>query len=163
MAKKSAIITNNKRKKASELQKAKRAELKKIAKDTNLSFEDRLAAQVKLSKLPRNGAKDRVRNRCGLTGRPRGFFRYFGLSRIAIRDLASWAQLPGLRKSVTSTALPFAKATLPFLSPTITSAENERFFPPFTVLETLFTEINLSTNSVLLFLACFDIIYNINY
>ena len=99
MAKKSAIITNNKRKKASELQKAKRIELKEIAKDTNLSFEDRLAAQVKVSKLPRNGAKDRVRNRCGLTGRPRGFFRYFGLSRIAIRDLASWAQLPGLRKS----------------------------------------------------------------
>ncbi len=99
MAKKSAIITNNKRKKSTELQRAKRQELKKIAKDVDLPFEDRLAAQTKLSKLPRNGAENRIRNRCGLTGRPRGFFRYFGLSRIAIRDLASWAQLPGLRKS----------------------------------------------------------------
>ena len=58
-----------------------------------------ISEKNKLSQLPRNGAKNRVRNRCGVTGRPRGYFRYFGLSRIAIRDLASWAQLPGLRKS----------------------------------------------------------------
>ena len=99
MAKKSAIITNDKRIKSSQLQKEKRASLKAIAKNKDLSFDERLEAQIKLSQLPRNGAKDRVRNRCGLTGRPRGYFRYFGLSRIAIRDLASWAQLPGLRKS----------------------------------------------------------------
>ncbi len=99
MAKKSAIRLNDKRKKLAKLQTEKRAKLKAIAKNQDLSFDERLEAQIKLSKLPRNGAKDRVRNRCGLTGRPRGYFRYFGLSRIAIRDLASWAQLPGLRKS----------------------------------------------------------------
>lgn len=99
MAKKSAIRLNDKRKKLTKLQEEKRAKLKTIAKNQDLSFEERLEAQVKLSQLPRNGAKNRVRNRCGLTGRPRGYFRYFGLSRIAIRDLASWAQLPGLRKS----------------------------------------------------------------
>lgn len=99
MAKKSVIRHNDKRKKLTKLQEGKRAKFKVIAKNKDLSFDERLEAQIKLSQLPRNGAKNRVRNRCGLTGRPRGYFRYFGLSRIAIRDLASWAQLPGLRKS----------------------------------------------------------------
>lgn len=99
MAKKSAIITNNKRIKSSQLQQEKRKDLKSITKNKDLTFDERLEAQIKLSELPRNGAKDRVRNRCGLTGRPRGYYNYFGLSRIAIRDLASWGQLPGLRKS----------------------------------------------------------------
>ncbi len=99
MAKQSAVLQNDKRKKLTNLQKEKRVKLKAIAKNKDLSFDERLEAQIKLSQLPRNGAKDRVRNRCSLTGRPRGYFRYFGLSRIAIRDLASWAQLPGLRKS----------------------------------------------------------------
>lgn len=99
MAKQSAIITNDKRKKLAGLQDKKRAELKSITKNQDFPFEERLRAQKKLSELPRNGAEVRYRRRCGLTGRPRGNYRYFGLSRIAIRDLASWAQLPGLRKS----------------------------------------------------------------
>ncbi len=99
MAKQSAVLQNNKRKKLTKLQSEKRAKLLVIAKNKDLTFDERLEAQVKLSQLPRNGAKNRIRNRCGLTGRPRGYFRHFGLSRIAVRDLASWAQLPGLIKS----------------------------------------------------------------
>jgi small subunit ribosomal protein S14 len=99
MAKKSAVITNKKREKLIDLQSKKREELKAIAYNESLSFEERLEAQIKLSELPRNGAKVRYRNRCNLTGRPRGYFRKFGLSRIAVRDLASWGQIPGLIKS----------------------------------------------------------------
>lgn len=99
MAKKSKIRTNNKREELIDLQKDKRAELKKLAKNTELPFEERLQAQQKLSELSRNGAAIRYRNRCSLTGRPRGYFRKFSLSRIALRDLASWGQIPGLIKS----------------------------------------------------------------
>jgi small subunit ribosomal protein S14 len=62
-------------------------------------MEDRFAAQMKLAKLPRNGAKVRVRNRCEVSGRPRGYYRKFGLSRIAVRELGSAGQIPGLVKS----------------------------------------------------------------
>lgn len=99
MAKNSAILKNNRRKKLIELQKNKRSELTKIAKNKELSFGERLEAQIKLSEMPRNGSKVRHRNRCALSGRPRGNFRKFGLSRIAVRDLASWGQIPGLIKS----------------------------------------------------------------
>jgi len=99
MAKKSAIITNNKRKHLSELQVEKRKKLKSVTKNQSLSFEERLEAQIALAKLPRNGAKVRFRNRCLLSGRPRGNLRKFGLCRIAVRDLASWGQIPGLIKS----------------------------------------------------------------
>lgn len=99
MAKNSSIIKNNKRLKLSELHKAKRDAVATIAKDKTLPFEDRLAAQTKLSEMPRNAAKIRYRNRCALSGRPRGNLRKFGLSRIAVRDLASWGQIPGLIKS----------------------------------------------------------------
>ena len=99
MAKESSIYKNNKRKKLSELHKDKRAALIKTAKDSSLDFEERLVAQIKLSELPRDGSPSRYRNRCNLTGRPRGNFRKFGLSRIALRDLASWGQIPGLVKS----------------------------------------------------------------
>lgn len=99
MAKNSAILKNNRRKKLIELQNNKRGELTKISKNKELSFDERLEAQIKLSELPRNGSKVRYRNRCALSGRPRGNFRKFGLSRIALRDLASWGQIPGLIKS----------------------------------------------------------------
>lgn len=99
MAKNSAILKNNRRKKLIDLQTKKRSELTKIAKNSELSFDERLEAQIKLSEMPRNGSKVRHRNRCALTGRPRGNFRKFGLSRIALRDLASWGQIPGLIKS----------------------------------------------------------------
>jgi small subunit ribosomal protein S14 len=99
MAKKSLTLRNNKRKNLAQLQKAKRQKIIAIAKDDSLPFEERLAAQIKLSEMPRDGSRIRFRNRCGLTGRPRGNLRKFGLSRIAVRELASWGQIPGLIKS----------------------------------------------------------------
>lgn len=99
MAKKSAIIKNDKRKRLIELQKEKRSALSKVSKDKNLPFEERLKAQISLSELSRNASRVRYRNRCALSGRPRGNFRKFGLSRIAVRELASWGQIPGLIKS----------------------------------------------------------------
>ena len=99
MAKKCLKIRNEKRKKLSQLHKVKRQELFTIAEDENLSFEERLMAQAKLAKMPRDGSPVRVRNRCALTGRPRGNLRKFGLSRIAVRELASFGQIPGLIKS----------------------------------------------------------------
>jgi len=99
MAKKSAILKNNERKRLIELHKNKRESLSKVADNTSLSFGDRLEAQIKLSQISRNSSKVRYRNRCALSGRPRGNLRKFGLSRIALRDLASWGQIPGLIKS----------------------------------------------------------------
>ena len=99
MAKKSSVDKNSKRKAQSIRFKSKRSGLLSIAKDTTLPFEDRLKAQIKLSELPRDGSESRYRNRCSLTGRPRGVYRKFSLSRIAIRELASWGQIPGLIKS----------------------------------------------------------------
>lgn len=99
MAKNSSILKNNKRQKLSELHREKREKVSSIAKDKSLSFEERLAAQVKLSEMSPNASRVRYRNRCALSGRPRGNFRKFGLSRIALRDLASWGQIPGLIKS----------------------------------------------------------------
>ncbi len=99
MAKKSSIIKNNKRKNLSLLHRKKRLEFAAISKTESIAFEERLSAQIKLSQMPRNGSRIRHRNRCFISGRPRGNFRKFGLSRIAIRDLASWGQIPGLIKS----------------------------------------------------------------
>ena len=99
MAKQSLIIRNEKRKKIHSLQKVTRENLIAIAKDQSLPFEDRLAAQIKLSTMSRDGSKSRQRNRCSLSGRPRGNLRKFGMSRIAVRELASWGQIPGLIKS----------------------------------------------------------------
>lgn len=75
-----------------------RRDLKVVAEDTARSMEDRLNARAELSKLPRNSNPTRVRNRCAITGRPRGYIRFFGLSRIAFRDLALKGHLPGVRK-----------------------------------------------------------------
>lgn len=99
MAKKSSVNKNLRRKDLALKLKAKRSGLLEVAKNTDLPFEDRLKAQIKLSELPRNSATIRYRNRCSLTGRPRGFYRKFSLSRIALRELASWGQIPGLIKS----------------------------------------------------------------
>lgn len=99
MAKKSSIIKNNNRKRLSKIHREKRLALSSLSKDQNLSFEERLSAQIKLSQMPRNGSYVRYRNRCALSGRPRGNLRKFGLSRIAVRELASWGQIPGLIKS----------------------------------------------------------------
>ncbi len=99
MAKKSLIRRNQKRKDLFQIKKSKRDQLVDLTKNAELSFEERLIAQIKLSKMPRDASKSRIRNRCSLTGRPRGNFRKFGLSRIALRELASWGQVPGLVKS----------------------------------------------------------------
>ncbi len=99
MAKKSAIEKNNKRRKLAQRYAAKRAELKAMAKDQTLPMEERFAARLKLAELPRNSAIVRVRNRCEISGRPRGNYRKFKMSRIALRDLASAGQIPGMVKS----------------------------------------------------------------
>jgi small subunit ribosomal protein S14 len=99
MAKKSAVEKNNRRKAMVARDAEKRAKLKSIIRNLTLPAEERFAAQLKLSKLPRNGAKVRVRSRCALSGRPRGVYRKFELSRIALRELASSGYVPGMVKS----------------------------------------------------------------
>jgi len=99
MAKRSAVERNNKRKRMVARYAAKRAELKAIAKDESQPMEERFAARLKLAELPRNSAASRIRNRCELSGRPRGYYRKLKLSRIALRDLASSGQVPGMVKS----------------------------------------------------------------
>ncbi|MCE2510655.1 MAG: 30S ribosomal protein S14 [Alphaproteobacteria bacterium] len=99
MAKKSAIERNKNRKRLVKRYKAKRAELKALARNASTTPEDRFNAQLKLAALPRNSSKVRIRNRCQLSGRSRGVYRKFGLSRIALRDLASKGQIPGMLKS----------------------------------------------------------------
>ena len=99
MAKKSAIEKNKRRVRMSKSQTNKRQALRAIARDRSLSPEERFEAYLKLAELPRNGSKHRVRNRCELTGRPRGYYRKLKLSRIALRDLASIGQIPGMTKS----------------------------------------------------------------
>lgn len=99
MAKRSAVERNNKRKRLVAKYATKRAELKAIAKDELQPMEERFAARLKLAALPRNSAATRVRNRCELSGRPRGYYRKLKVSRIALRDLASSGQIPGMVKS----------------------------------------------------------------
>lgn len=99
MAKISAVQRNLKRVKLAKKYAAKRAALKEMAKDTSLSPEERFSARLKLAEVPRNAAPNRQRLRCELTGRPRGNYRKFKLSRIALRDLASTGQIPGMTKS----------------------------------------------------------------
>ncbi len=99
MAKKSAVEKNLRRQRLVTKQAPKRARLKAVARDRSLPPEERFQAQLKLAELPRNGAAVRVRNRCQITGRPRGYYRKFRLSRIALRELASVGQIPGMVKS----------------------------------------------------------------
>lgn len=99
MAKKSAVEKDKRRRKLVAQHAAKRARLKAIAKDDSAPQEERFRARLKLAELPRNSAPSRVRNRCQLTGRPRGFYRKFGMSRIALRELGSMGEIPGLTKS----------------------------------------------------------------
>ncbi len=99
MAKKSAIEKNKSRIKKVEKFRTKRMELKKLIMNKKTSQEDRFAAVMKLSSLPRNGCSIRIRNRCELSGRPRGFYRRVKLSRIALRELAASGQIPGMTKA----------------------------------------------------------------
>ena len=99
MAKKSAINRNQKRVKLAEKYAARREKLKAIAMDESLPLEERFKARLKLAELPRNSAPNRVRNRCEVTGRPRGYYRKLRMSRIALRELGSNGMVPGLVKS----------------------------------------------------------------
>lgn len=99
MAKKSAIYRDVKRRRMAKSHSGKRRELDAIIKDKNVSPEERFAAVLKRAELPRNSSRTRLRNRCALTGRPRSYYRRFDLSRIALRELASRGELPGVTKS----------------------------------------------------------------
>ncbi|MBK17360.1 MAG: 30S ribosomal protein S14 [Rhodospirillaceae bacterium] len=99
MAKTSAVEKNRKRIRMAKKYSAKRARLKAIASDQSVPAEERFAARLKLAELPRNSAPSRIRNRCEVSGRPRGYYRKFKISRIALRDLASNGHIPGMVKS----------------------------------------------------------------
>ena len=99
MAKTSAIQRNLKRIRMAKRFEKKRKKLKNIIKNKKLPLNERFAAQLKLSKLPKNSSKIRVRNRCEITGRPHGVYRKLKISRIALRQLASSGKIPGMTKS----------------------------------------------------------------
>ena len=99
MAKTSSIDKNRKRTALVKRLAPKRARLKAIAADKSLPPEERFSARLKLAELPRNSSATRIRHRCELSGRPRGYYRKFRLSRLALRELASLGQIPGVVKS----------------------------------------------------------------
>ena len=99
MAKRSSIERNNRVRKTVARQAAKRAALKATARDATVPMEERFAARLALAALPRDGSPTRVRNRCLLSGRPRGYHRKLMMSRIALRELASVGQIPGMVKA----------------------------------------------------------------
>tara|TARA_B100001057_G_scaffold182989_1_gene183623 strand:+ start:35 stop:340 length:306 start_codon:yes stop_codon:yes gene_type:complete len=99
MAKKSAVQKNLKRIKMANKFEKKRNNLKKIIMNKKLELAERFAAQLKLDKLPKNSSRVRIRNRCGISGRPHGYYRKLKISRIALRDMASSGKIPGIIKS----------------------------------------------------------------
>ena len=99
MAKLSSVNKNERRKKLVAKTAAKRAKLKAIANDQSVDETERLIARLKMAELPRNGNPTRIRNRCELTGRSRGFYRKFRLSRIMLREMGNKGLIPGLTKS----------------------------------------------------------------
>ena len=99
MAKKSAVNRNNMVKRLVKTYAAKREALKAVANDESRPLEERFEARLKLAELPRNSSKTRIRNRCAMTGRPRAYYRKLNMSRIALRELGSAGQIPGLVKS----------------------------------------------------------------
>jgi small subunit ribosomal protein S14 len=99
MAKTSSIEKNKRRRRLVAQYAGKRAKLKAIASDKSKPADERFQASLKLAELPRNGSKTRVRNRCELTGRARGFYRKLKLSRLALRELSSKGLIPGMVKS----------------------------------------------------------------
>ena len=99
MAKTSQVLRNQKRERMAKRDLPKREKLKAVVRDRELPVEDRFEASIKLAELPRNGSRTRVRLRCALTGRSRANYRKFKLCRIALRDLASSGQIPGMVKS----------------------------------------------------------------
>lgn len=99
MAKKSAVERNKNRRLLHEKCQPKREKIKATLKDPAVSLEEKFAARLKLAEMPRNSSRVRLRNRCEISGRPRGFYRKFKMSRIAFRELASNGRIPGVIKS----------------------------------------------------------------
>ena len=99
MAKTSMVERNKKRRALAKKYASRRATLKAKAKDESLPMEERFEAHLKLAELPRNASKTRIRNRCELSGRPRGYYRKLKMSRIALRELTSQGLIPGMVKS----------------------------------------------------------------
>jgi len=99
MAKQSQVLRDRRRKQLIDKHAAKRAALRKVLKDANATIDQKLEAQEKFAKLPRNSCPTRLKRRCEVTGRARGYYRKFGISRIALRELGLRGQLPGVRKS----------------------------------------------------------------
>jgi small subunit ribosomal protein S14 len=99
MAKKSMVERQKKRERMVQKHAAKRAALKAIANDQSVSMEERFKASLKLAQLPRNSSPTRLHNRCELTGRPKAYYRKLKLSRIMLRELGSFGQIPGMVKS----------------------------------------------------------------
>ena len=99
MAKTSSVEKNNRRLKLVKQYANKRAKLKAVIQNKELPIEERFAAQLKLAELPRNSAKNRIRNRCEVTGRPRAYYRKLKMSRLALREMSSLGLIPGMVKS----------------------------------------------------------------
>ena len=99
MAKLSQVLRDQRREKLIEKYAEKRAELRKRLNNPNVSIEEKFEIQEAFAKLPRNSCPTRLKRRCAISGRARGYYRKFGMSRIAFRDLALKGQLPGVRKS----------------------------------------------------------------
>jgi small subunit ribosomal protein S14 len=99
MAKLSSILKNERRRALVKKTAPKYAKLRAIADDESLDEGERLIARLKMAELPRNGNPTRIRNRCELTGRPRGYYRKFRLARVMLRDLANKGMIPGVTKS----------------------------------------------------------------
>jgi len=99
MARKSVLARQVKREKMVKRHFARRKELKKRICDPNLTMDERMEVMMALQKMPRDGSRSRLRNRCGLTGRPRGYYRRFGLSRNKLREVIMQGQAPGVTKA----------------------------------------------------------------
>lgn len=99
MAKTSSVEKNNRRRKMVKQYANKRAKLKAIIQSKDTPIEERFAAQLKLAELPRNSAKNRIRNRCEITGRPRAYYRKVKMSRLALREMSNQGLIPGMVKS----------------------------------------------------------------
>lgn len=99
MAKSSLIEKNNRRRVLSKKYEARRTNLKEVIQNKNVTDEERFDAVLKLAQLPRNSAKVRIRNRCEMTGRPRGYYRKYRLARVALRLMSSSGMIPGVVKS----------------------------------------------------------------
>jgi small subunit ribosomal protein S14 len=99
MAKTSSVEKNNRRRKMVKQYASKRARLKAIVQNKSVTMEERFEAQLKLAELPRNSAKNRIRNRCEVTGRPRAYYRKLKMSRLALRELSNQGLIPGMVKS----------------------------------------------------------------